>query len=324
MTDSPPDITRRRNGTIASCEPCRKRKTRCDHQRPVCKSCQQRGEHLTCFYHPAPLTRKLILDPRDGLVASDDLAKHPPPRTSIGTASTFLTASSHYPERGVNDFLAEAPAQQIVEASAHRLRPCSTAIHRERVASVAQVLGHLRDSDFIRNLVTTYYSASQASVIPSSLVSSALSSLTDTINAFGLFNGTVDDNAQLLRLSETVLCSTSAQINIDDSLTPSSFMGLYIGDTLRLEYLGIVFSVAARSCLIGLAVDGRQCDAFIRDMFSCSTTCLRLAREVTPVNDMLVWFGQDHLMLMACIEGDSSGFACTSQHRIHARTLHCR
>lgn len=318
MTDSPPVITRRRNGTVASCEPCRKRKTRCDHRRPVCSRCRQRNEQLTCVYHPAPLTKKSGLNRPDSLVASDGLAEpvvlpdpisHALPPASIAATSPFSITTNHHPERAVDGFVAEASPDPIVQAPAQRFgRPCSKTITREQVASVAQVLGRLRDSGFLQHLVTTYYSASQASVIPSSLISSALPSLTETINAFNLFNGTADDNAELLRLSEAVLCSTATQINIDASLTPSGFMGLYTGATLRLEYLGIVFSVAARSCLIGLARDTRQRDDFIQDMFSCSTTCLKLARKITPVNDMLVWFGQDHFMLTACVEGDSSKF----------------
>ncbi|EFR02296.1 hypothetical protein MGYG_05294 [Nannizzia gypsea CBS 118893] len=279
--------TRRRNGTIASCEPCRKRKTRCGHERPVCNSCQQRGLSSTCFYRPSPVKKG-----RSNL------------RGTAADSHPLLPQASnnHLSGRGIHQFL----AQDIVETSAHRFRPSPEAIRREQVVSIAKVLGYLRDCELLCNLVTAYYSASQASVIPSSLISSALPSLIQTINKFGLFNDTADDGPGLLRLSEDVLCSTSAQININASLTPSDFMGLYTGDTLRLEYLGIVFSVAARSCLIGLAKEGRQHDAFIQDMYSYSTICLRLAREVAPINDMLVWFGQDHLMLTACIEGDLS------------------
>lgn len=48
--------SRRRNHSLASCEPCRKSKTRCDHRKPICASCQRRG--LQCWYHPAPMTKQ--------------------------------------------------------------------------------------------------------------------------------------------------------------------------------------------------------------------------------------------------------------------------
>lgn len=48
--------TRRRNGQLSSCEPCRKTKLRCDHAYPVCGRCSQKGQGDRCFYHPAPMT----------------------------------------------------------------------------------------------------------------------------------------------------------------------------------------------------------------------------------------------------------------------------
>ena len=48
----------RRNGKPASCEPCRKNKTKCDHTIPTCNRCHQRGITDKCFYHPAPLTKR--------------------------------------------------------------------------------------------------------------------------------------------------------------------------------------------------------------------------------------------------------------------------
>jgi chromatin structure-remodeling complex subunit RSC3/30 len=54
----------RRNGQIASCEPCRKSKLRCDHSTPICDRCARRGKSELCVYHPAPLTRQK--SPLDG------------------------------------------------------------------------------------------------------------------------------------------------------------------------------------------------------------------------------------------------------------------
>lgn len=319
MTENASVTTRRRNGAMASCEPCRKRKTRCDHRRPVCSQCRLRRQHLKCSYHPAPLTRKLTSGEDDSF-ASPGAMPGPVTRPDhmedqqyyskfITNTSTLPKAASYYPERRVNEFLSGAPTERQVDSASHGISPQSKSIHGEHVASIAKVLSHLRHFEFIHNLLITYYSASRASVIPGSLILCALPSLLDSITPFELFKDAADNDLQLLRFSETVLCSTSARINITTSLSPSDFMSLYTRENLRLEYLGITFSVAARSCLIGLAKDGEhQHNDFIRDMYHCSTTCLQLARDLTPINDMLVWFSQDHLMLTACIEGDSSKF----------------
>ncbi|KAJ5796726.1 uncharacterized protein N7518_005266 [Penicillium psychrosexuale] len=56
--------TPRRNGQMASCEPCRKSKLRCDHQSPTCGRCLSHGQVENCFYHPAPLTQPGARAPR--------------------------------------------------------------------------------------------------------------------------------------------------------------------------------------------------------------------------------------------------------------------
>lgn len=307
-------IPRRRNGTIASCEPCRKRKLRCDHGQPICERCRQRGQDSTCIYHPAPLSQ------RPGLIIEDRSPRSSPslrPGTSsyharqrcdsvlVSKLSVFNANTKYHPARKVNDFLTEATRELVTDSNPEPFSTQSKSIYGEQIELVAEILRVLRDFDTIHNLLTKYYSTSQASIIPSPLILSALPSLSESAIR-SLFDGEAEGNDQLSHLAEEVLISTSSQINITALMSPSEFMHQYTGKNLRLEFLGIVFSVAARSCLIGLAQDGEQRDAFAQDLYCCSTICLRLARELTPLNDMLVWLGQDHLMLTACIEGDSS------------------
>ncbi|KAI0119816.1 hypothetical protein F4814DRAFT_439266 [Daldinia grandis] len=49
--------SRRRNGSQASCERCRKAKIRCDRQKPIYAPCRRRGLESQCWYHPAPLAK---------------------------------------------------------------------------------------------------------------------------------------------------------------------------------------------------------------------------------------------------------------------------
>lgn len=55
--------SKRRNGQLSSCEPCRKAKLRCDHATPTCGRCAQRQQTELCVYHPAPLTQAKSLEP---------------------------------------------------------------------------------------------------------------------------------------------------------------------------------------------------------------------------------------------------------------------
>ena len=50
----------RRNGKLASCEPCRKSKLSCDHVSPICRRCQRRRQPGRYVYHPAPMTSKIL------------------------------------------------------------------------------------------------------------------------------------------------------------------------------------------------------------------------------------------------------------------------
>jgi hypothetical protein len=209
-----------------------------------------------------------------------------------------------YPEREVNNFLAEAPLEHNIDTISFLTRP-----HREieqHITSIVGVLSCLREFDLIRNLLITYYSASQALAIPGPLILKGLASISEVLALLGVFDHVGDDNQQLVLLSKAMLRSTSAPLTITASLKPSEFIGLYTGKNLRLEYLSIVFSIAARSCLLGLAKDGEQHGAFIQEMYSSSKTCLRLAQQLAPVNDILIWSAQEYLTLAACIEGDSS------------------
>lgn len=56
MASSPPVLNLRRNGTLQSCERCRKTKIKCDHSTPRCSRCVAKG--LECVYEAAPMTRR--------------------------------------------------------------------------------------------------------------------------------------------------------------------------------------------------------------------------------------------------------------------------
>lgn len=304
---------RRRNGIIASCEPCRKRKLRCDHELPACHRCRRRGEHASCYYHPAPLThiQSSVLQEKanvpEGVFRSRSL-QYPPASplqpTSINDVDDLPIVKDFYPEREVNNFLAEALVEHNIDTISSLA--CAHRENEEHITSIVGVLSCLCEFDLIRNLLITYYSASQALVIPGPLILKGLASISEVLALLGVFDHVGDDNQQLVFLSKAMLRSTSAPLTITASLKPSDFIGLYTGKNLRLEYLSIVFSIAARSCLLGLATDGEQHGAFIQKMYSSSKTCLRLAQQLAPVSDILIWSAQEYLNLAACIEGDSS------------------
>lgn len=303
-----PNASRRRNGRIASCEPCRKRKMRCDHRRPICDRCRARGQQSKCCYHPAPLTRK-SRSVTLSCVTGPDLLSEITTDLESGTYETrktpddnngLLVRPNQYPETSINTFLNDTP-----EAGPYEIHTNSLG-SQEHIASVAGILRHLRDFDFISDLVQSYFSATTAYFLPSTLIMDALPSLSQIAADFEILVNAAVNPAQLSCLAEDVLRSTATPVKITPSLTPAEFTAIYTGRSLRLEYLGIVFSVAGRSSLLGLAKGKEPDNTFIRSMLIASSKCLQIAREVTQINDMLVWLGQDHYMLASCLEGDAS------------------
>ncbi|OKL61317.1 hypothetical protein UA08_03740 [Talaromyces atroroseus] len=82
--------TRRRNGQLSSCEPCRKIKLRCDHVLPVCGRCRQKGQSDRCIYHPAPLTQpRLLVNDGSGSLLSKK-RKHQPSLLTKKGSTNFL------------------------------------------------------------------------------------------------------------------------------------------------------------------------------------------------------------------------------------------
>ncbi|KAL5091766.1 hypothetical protein Trisim1_002580 [Trichoderma cf. simile WF8] len=71
MSSSRQPQPRRSSGrTLLACEPCRKRKSKCDGEKPQCGSC--RSHELACHYEPARTTRRQKYWDRDYVQALED------------------------------------------------------------------------------------------------------------------------------------------------------------------------------------------------------------------------------------------------------------
>ncbi|KAL4966453.1 uncharacterized protein BDV14DRAFT_208029 [Aspergillus stella-maris] len=126
----------RRNGQATSCEPCRLSKVRCDHQKPVCSRCRDRAVAGQCFYHPAPMTRKI---------------------------SEFRPPSSTKPRKPEQASLtSDSPSGYLGFFSTLSLRP---ALHPDALSS------HLASvSEEIQSMTLEYYNGTHFSVIPRPLI----------------------------------------------------------------------------------------------------------------------------------------------------------
>ncbi|KAJ5314094.1 uncharacterized protein N7443_000978 [Penicillium atrosanguineum] len=314
--------SRRRNGKLASCEPCRKDKVRCDHAQPVCKRCQQRGFTGRCFYHPAPLTSatrrrpdkdsqirlspslslRNLENPRSDSETLDAVAErpsvcHPAPRTDQLLPAGYLGPTSFIAgfEESV-DFGFQASEQCNTDGRENSVMVPSPGL----VKRTAEVLSCLRDFSYIKNLVQEYYSVSQIAVIPSSFILNTLDELEVTVK--GSLFGTASDE-QLLKFSTLVIQNTSKALKVPQNTDGSVFHKCFTGPCLRLEIIGVLYALAGRASYFGLA-DGRVRDTESRTQFS--RKMLVICKSLTSLNDLSLCLVHENLLLSKLLQGDSS------------------
>ena len=98
--------TLRRNGKVASCEPCRRSKLSCDHATPVCGRCQRRRVPDRCVYHPAPMANKTT-QRRPSLHGSGSSNGN---RSSAQSSESIMTTPESFREPAANEQTPSTPS----------------------------------------------------------------------------------------------------------------------------------------------------------------------------------------------------------------------
>lgn len=272
---------RRRNGRLASCEPCRKRKTSCDHRKPICTRCERKGQGARCVYHPAPMTRSIGATPPAELRSIRPNGGMAPPRNDVSAAQSTSSPNAVH--------------QPILSADA-----------KLRVQQVAALLRPLEHFDRMQELLSEYYSTSQGPVVPGAVVVAVLENLKVSTAVRQATNEVwLDGGSMLTEAHRTVTLSSSA-IEILPSTTLTSFCTSLCGESIRLEALGIIYSVAARACKLVTRRDDTSQDDFIEMLYASSLDCRAIARDIAPLNDVLLWLTYENMVLCSYMHGDTS------------------
>ncbi|KEQ90644.1 hypothetical protein AUEXF2481DRAFT_44841 [Aureobasidium subglaciale EXF-2481] len=320
----------RKNGKQASCEPCRRGKVRCDHRMPICDRCRRRNMGSECWYHPAPLTRpskrtRTSSPERTETDYAAPAAQTVPVTTSapLGTLSVHAGAgdSGHGNVLFTTIDQSRRSTPLLPLLSLRRLDNTIpqhvplTAIYDDRgnetldgdLRSITRILGHLQHYKTIRTLVTEYYCLDQIAVVPSHLVLPVLADLEHLQEDIMHQQATTDNAVSTVDESATarrVLNTTSSKMALTSSTSLAGFVGFYSGPNLRLESIGLIFTIAARVARLGLAHHGEIDHNFVQAMFQCSAECLRLARELaSEMNDVIIWLSYENLRLSTTIQG---------------------
>ncbi|KAF2726027.1 hypothetical protein K431DRAFT_259967 [Polychaeton citri CBS 116435] len=299
-------VISRANGRQASCEPCRKSKIRCDHEKPVCARCRRRGLQARCWYNPSPMTRARSGPDGANDVPSSTRSSRLPPNANPDEVETrsdrhhvVRPTGTDHNDRSHSSIL--RPGNQTSRGSDHNEK-----IRCERLAIVTKILGEMRHLQVIEELLNEYFS--QVALVPKILISRIASAVREDPAFISLICPPVVGSSNVLpQLVDRILLSTAAKVDITPGLDIESFCSLYCGGSLRVETLGLICTVAARSLFHKRYYDLQEPDKFIQMLFRCSNLSLRLARDVvSQTNDVLVWLAYENMLLATIVEGDAS------------------
>ncbi|KAL4982136.1 hypothetical protein BDW68DRAFT_195654 [Aspergillus falconensis] len=313
--------SRRRNGQVASCEPCRKDKVRCDHRLPICGRCQKRNTESHCYYHPAPLTRDWTsparkLGRRRVLRSAGRTVPKAPRRAASPTPSSVeitirrpQTDQSHLagyfgPTSFVSTFIDSSegtltPSYHVSQALENR----HSVLPSYWVSEAIKTLSILTEGPTIERLVSDFYGATQSAVLPTAFVLSLLAEVRGYIKQ--------SETPQTLQEKTTqILESTAQRPRIPSNIMGKDFHKLFSGKHMRLEIIGIVYAIAGRASFFGFAQDKFPAFAgnaftdrlkFSKMMLTASETAVQLCRMLTPVNDLTAWMLYEN-WLLSCMQ----------------------
>ncbi|KAJ5662675.1 hypothetical protein N7462_011601 [Penicillium macrosclerotiorum] len=301
-------LGRRRNRSLASCEPCRKSKVRCDHQKPICASCQRRGFGSECWYHPAPLT-KTRSSHRTALPSPfrPNQITHDAHITTEDIRQNALNSPLGGPLRFHSwPFMVTEPNASGVQALVHSAsdqKVCSN-----HLTDMMEIVSQLKFLPMIEKLLQDFYSFNQLNLVPKEVLLQLLASVRKQVEGcVGNTGGTTEliEIQGLTDLAKNVVRSSSVETTISQSLDVRGFCALFSGLNLRVETLGLIYTMTARAAFYcgNDTIDNQ----FIRDMGEYSNKALRLARDLAPrTTDLMVWLAHENLQLATCFEGDAS------------------
>lgn len=286
--------TTRRNGMLASCEPCRKSKIRCDHRRPICGPCRKRSPKVSCQYQGTLLSKRRFIfheiprettnPPQQGCVSSQNLdAIWNEPCDSALDHTDSTMSNSRRPIA-----VLQSPRDDLV---ARAVRIVNDAYTRWRSLSA---------------LVRRYHQMSIASLVPPRLLESFLSTVDRSLTAF---DHPSSRDTMIRQTAESIVDQTAAEMPRAISTTVADFETYWASSGVRLETLGLICTLAARARVFGLQdkIISRDESSVTEDLLNIGEQSLSLLRTVSPrPNDVWLWLAYEHLKLSMAVRGTKS------------------
>lgn len=184
----------------------------------------------------------------------------------------------------------------------------------EHLRSIEGILSQLKLFPVIEKRLHSYYRSSQVPLVPLPLtlqLLDAVRSCATVSNYLRRLNADPKATSNGSQLAKNILASSSSDIVMTPHLNLSAFCALFTGKNLRIETIGLLLTMTARSSLYSMRNGDSQSDdlEFIREMGYHGNSCLRLARELSPqTTDVMIWLAHENLQLATHFDGDASKF----------------
>lgn len=182
--------------------------------------------------------------------------------------------------------------------------------YEAHLATMKEIVSQLRYLPVIDKCLHQYYSSKHNALVPKSVVLLLVETLRADLISSGHILREGEDRVELGNVSEiskTVLLSSSTEVVITPSLDLHGFVALFCSANLRVETIGLLYTMAARASACCIDRDENKDDAFFQDMVWYSTLTLRLARDLAPQStDVIIWLANENAHLRSFLEGDAS------------------
>lgn len=179
----------------------------------------------------------------------------------------------------------------------HELR-----MHERHVECIKEILKPLRYWEKMKASLRTFLATRKFSHAPHRAVYQLMDCMPVTVERDeAVYPGGLDSFAR------SVLDASSKTVEITGDMDVEAFGNIFSGSNLRLETVGLLYCLSAKSMLYDYRLMEPDDDEFVSEMVYYCRMSLQLARTLSQQsNDVILWLGYMQLQLMHFIEGDAS------------------
>lgn len=182
--------------------------------------------------------------------------------------------------------------------------------YHAHLATMKEIVAQLKYLPVIEKSIHKYYCFKQNALVPKQVVLRLLQTVRADLVSSGNILGETEERVDLSyvsEVSEAMLRSSFTEVVITPSLDLHGFLSLFCGPNLRVETLGLFYTMAARASLFFVDREEDKDDLFVQDMVWYSKLSLQLARDLAPQStDLIIWLANENVQLLSFLEGDAS------------------